>query len=240
MSLPRSRRSQYGPELIDLILQLDHASGVVQHHISGPPAIFAARLGGNPGFGLGATEPIPLHQPLDLCLAIYVNSHHKIELRLLTGLHEQGNDMDHDCTRTGRLLQLHGSRPDRRVHNLLKISARNRISENDVSKMCPIEPPVSKNLRTESLDDRGQPGSAGLDDLTGQYVGVDDDCTARRQLCCNEALSRGNTARETYPHGDVRSQLAPVSFWRSACSASSDANDPSEAPGVGAGVASEE
>ena len=200
MSLPGSRGSQYGPERSDLILQLRHASAVVQHHISGHPAIFAARLGGNPGLGLGPTEPITLHQPLDLGLATDIDSDDKIELPLLTGLHEQGNDMDDDCARTGRLLQLLGSRPDRRVHNLLEISTRNRISENDVSQTCPIELLVIKNPGTESLDDRSQPWSAGLDDLTGQYVGVDDDCTTRRKLGCHQAFPRRNTARETYPH----------------------------------------
>jgi hypothetical protein len=194
MSLPGASRGEYGPERFDLIPELGNASAVVHHHISRPSTICAAGLGGNPGLSLGATVPIPRHQSLDLFFMININSNHKIEILLLARFDQQGNHMDDDCRSTSATLQLRGSGADRRMHNPLEISARRRIGKNDLRETRAVEPTVGKDLRAESLDDRREPWSAGLDDLAGQYVGIDDDRTARRQGGGHQALPRCNAA----------------------------------------------
>jgi hypothetical protein len=188
MSLPGASRGEYGPERFDLIPEFGNASAVVHDHISGTPAIFAAGLGGNPGLGFGATVSIARHQSFNLCFMINIDSDHKIEGLLLAGLDQQGNHMDDYCRRTGGLLQLRGAGADCRMHNPLEISARHRISKNDLRKTRAIEPAVGKDLRAESLDDRGKPWSARFDHLTSQYVSVDDGRTARRQLSGHQTL----------------------------------------------------
>jgi hypothetical protein len=194
MSLPGSSRGEYGPERFDLIPELSNASAVVHDHIGRPPTIFAAGLGGNPGLGLGAAVPISRHQSLDLGFMINIDSNHKIEILLLAGLDQQGNHMDDNCRSTGGTLQLRGSGPDGRMHDPLEISARRRISKNNLRETRAVEPTVSQDPRAESLDDRGEPWSARFDDLAGQYVGVDDDRTARRQLSGHQALPGRNAA----------------------------------------------
>ena len=126
--------------------------------------------------------------------------------------------MDDDGLRTGGLLHLRGSGPDCRMHDPLEISARRRISKNDLRKTYAVEPAVDEDLRAESLDDRGQPGSARFDDLAGQYVSVDDNRTARRQLGGYQTLPRRDAAGQADPYHAQRArvglkdQLPPVSF----------------------------
>ena len=80
------------------------------------------------------------------------------------------------------------------MDNPLEISARRRVGKDDLGKVCAIELAVGKNLRAKSFDDRGQPRRARFDDLTSQDVGVDDDCTARRQLGGHQTFSRRDAA----------------------------------------------
>jgi hypothetical protein len=168
MSLLGSGRGEYGPECVDLILQVGQASAVVQNHIGRHPAVFPTGLGADPRLPLGAGEAVTSHHSPDLGFMINIDSDYKIEFLLLVSLDQQGNDVDNDCRSTRCSLQLRGSGPDSRMHNPLEISPRLRISENDFSKACPVEPAADKHLRAESLDDRGERWSARFDDLAGQ------------------------------------------------------------------------
>jgi hypothetical protein len=86
MSLPGTSRSEYGPQRIDLSLQLGHTSAVVQNYIRGRSAILVAGLRSDPRLGFRATEPVARHQSLDLCLVIDIDCDDKIEVMLLSGL----------------------------------------------------------------------------------------------------------------------------------------------------------
>jgi hypothetical protein len=194
MSLPRIGRSEYGPERIDLILQFGHTAAVVQDYISRNPAIFPSGLSGNPRLGLGSTEAVARHQSLDLGFMINIDGDDKVEIPLLAGLDQQGNDMDNNCSRTSSLLQFQGSRPDGRMHDLLQISARDRISKDDLGKACPIEPAVDEHLRAKSIDNGRQARSSWLDDLPRENVRIDDDRTACRQLSRDQAFARRDAA----------------------------------------------
>jgi hypothetical protein len=194
MSLPGIGRSEYGPERIDLTLQFRHASAVVQDYISRDPAIFPSGLSSNPRLGLGSTEAVARHQPPDLCFMINIDSDDKIEVPLLAGLDQQGNDMDNYRSSTSGLLQFQGSRPDCRMHDPLQISARDRISKDDLGKACPIEPAVDEHLSAESIENCRQARSSRLDDLPRENVCIDDDCTACSQLGRDQAFTRRDAA----------------------------------------------
>ena len=120
---------------------------------------------------------------------INIDSDDKIEVLLLAGLDEQGNDMNDNCSRTSGLLQFQGSRPDCRMHDPLQISARDRISKDDLGKACTIEPAVDEHLGAESIENCRQPGSSRLEDLPRENVCVDDDRTACRQLSRDQAFA---------------------------------------------------
>ena len=194
MSLPGIGRSEYGPERIDLTLQFGQASAVVQDYISRAPAIFPWGLCGNPRLGLGSTEAVARHQSLDLCFMINIDSDDEIEIPLLAGLDQQRNDMDNYCSSPSGLLQFNGSRPDGRMHDPLQISARDRISKNDLGKACSIEPAVNEHLSAESIDNCSQARSSWLDDLPRENVCIDDDGTASRQLSRDQAFTRRDAA----------------------------------------------
>jgi hypothetical protein len=194
MSLPGIGRSKYGPERIDLTLQFGHASAVLQDYISRDPAIFPSSLSGDPRLGLLAAEAVARHQSLDLCFMINIDSDDKIKIPLLAGLDQQGNDMDNDCSGTSGLLQFQGSRPDCRVHDPLQISARDRISKDDLGKAGPIEPTVDEHLSAESIENCRQARSSWLDDLPRENVCIDDNRTACRQLGRDQAFTRRDAA----------------------------------------------
>jgi hypothetical protein len=125
---------------------------------------------------------------------INIDSDDKIEVLLLAGLHEQGNDMNNNCSRTSGLLQFQGSRPDCRMHNPLQIAASHRISKDDLGKACSIEPAVDEHLRAESIENCRQSRSSWLDDLPRENVCIDDDRTACRQLSRDQAFARRDAA----------------------------------------------
>jgi len=125
---------------------------------------------------------------------INIDRDDNIEVLLLAGLDQQGNDMNNNCSRTSGLLQFQGSRPDCRMHNPLQISARDRVSKDDLGKACSIEPAVDEHLRAESIENRRQARSSWLDDLPRENVGIDDDRTACRQLSRDQAFARCDAA----------------------------------------------
>jgi hypothetical protein len=125
---------------------------------------------------------------------INIDSDDKIEVLLPAGLDQQGNDMNNNCSRTSGLLQLQGSRPNRRMHDLLQISARDRVSKDDLGKPCSIEPTVDEHLRAESIENCRQARSSWLDDLPRENVCIDDDRTACRQLSRDQAFARRDAA----------------------------------------------
>jgi hypothetical protein len=200
MSLPGTGRSEYGPQGIDLILQVGQASTIVEDHISGALAIFPRGLGGNPGFGLSAAEAVTRSQSFDLRLMININCDDKIEVLVLASLNEQRNDMDNNGIRAGSPLQLRGSRPDCRMHNPLQLSACCGISKNDLGEAGTIELAIGEQLRAEPFDDGGEPWSARLDNLTREDVGVDDDGPARCQVGGHQTFTGRDTAGQANPH----------------------------------------
>ena len=200
MSLSGDSRAEFCPEGIDLLSQLGQASGVVHDHVSRTPAIFPTGLGGNPGLGFSASESVAHHQSLDLSFMISVHGDDNIEVLMLAGLDQQWDHVHHDCRVAGSSFQLGGPSPYGRVHNSLEITACVRISEDDLGKPRPVDLPVSKHLRTKTVDDRGKRWSAWLDYLAGKYVGVDDDRAACRKLVGHHALPRRDAACQAHPH----------------------------------------
>jgi hypothetical protein len=188
MSLSGDSRAEFCPERIDLFSQLGHAPGVVQDHISRDLTILASGLSGNPGLGLSTGEPIARHQPLDLSFMINIDCHDKIEVSLLTGLDEQGDDMDHDRRVPGGPFELGGPGPNLGMHNLLEIATRERIGKDNLRQTRPVESSLGDHLLTETVDDRSKRWSARLDYVTGQQVGVDDDRTTGGKLGGHHAL----------------------------------------------------
>ncbi len=104
MSLSGGEGSQYVPESSDLCPELGDVPGVVQNHVGRHPAIFPAGLSGSSGPGRRVAVAVAGHQPLDLSFMINIYRHDEIEIMLLTGLDQQGNDMDHDCLGIGGAL----------------------------------------------------------------------------------------------------------------------------------------
>ena len=82
----------------------------------------------------------------------------------------------------------------------LEITTCERIMEDNLGETRPVELPLLEYLRTKTIDDRGKRWSAWLDDLAGQYVGVDDGRAARRQLVGHHAFPRRDPARQAHPH----------------------------------------
>jgi hypothetical protein len=200
MSLSGDSRAEFCPERIDLFSQLRDVSGVVQDHVSHPSALFPTGLCGDPGLGFSAREPVARHQPLDLSFMISVDGHDKIEFLLLAGLDQQWNDVHHNCGSAGSAFELGGPSPNGRVHNLLEIATRQRISEDNLGKPCSVELPVLDYIRTKTVDDRGKRRSARLDYLTGQYVGVDNDRPPGGKLGSHQAFPGRDATGQTYPH----------------------------------------
>ena len=94
----------------------------------GHPAIFAAGLSGDPGLGLrvavarcgrsaAGSEFHDQHRPS-----------RRDRILLLTGLDQQGNDMDHDGVRVGGALQLSRAGAYGWMHDPLEVSAGRRVS----------------------------------------------------------------------------------------------------------------
>jgi hypothetical protein len=189
MSLSGTSRAESCPERIDLFPQPGHASGVVHDYVSRDLTIFATGLSGNPGLGLSPSEPVTRHQPLDLSFMINIDRHHKIEVRLLARLDQQGDDMHHDCRRRGSPFELGGPGPNRGVHNSFEIATRERIGKDDLGQTRPVQSPFANHLLTKTADDRSKRWGAWLDYLTGQHVGVDDDRAAGGKLGCHHALT---------------------------------------------------
>jgi hypothetical protein len=200
MSLSGDSRAEFCPEGINLFSQLGHASGVVHDHVSRTPAIFSTDLSGNPGLGFSASESVAHHQPLDLSFMISIDSDHNIEVLLLTGLDQQRNNVNHDCGGIRGPFQLGGPGTYGWVHNLLEISACQRISEDDLGQPRSVELPVGDYLRAETLDDRGERWGTRLDYFACQHIGIDDHCTALCQLGGDETFSRPDAASQTDPH----------------------------------------
>ena len=145
---------------------------------------------------------------------IGIDSDYNIEVLLLTGLDQQRDDVDHNCSGSRSTFQLGGACPYGWVHDLLEILACQRITEDDLGKPRPIELSVAYYQRAEAVNDRGKPRGTGLDNFSRQYIGVDDDRTALCQLGGDEALSRPDATGQTDPHHAKRAggQLPPVSF----------------------------
>jgi hypothetical protein len=177
MSLSGGSRAEFCPERIDLFRQPGHTSSVVYDDISRDHTILATGLRGDPGLGLCAGESVSHDQSLDLSFMINIDCHHKIEVPLLAGLDQQGDDMNHDRGRPGSPLELSGPRPNRRVHNPLEIATRECIGKDNLSQTRPVESSLGNDLLTKAVDDRSKCWSSRLDDLACQYVGVDDDRT---------------------------------------------------------------
>lgn len=189
MSLSGDSRAEFCPERIDLCPQLGHASGVVHDHISCDPTIFATGLSSNPGLGLSAGESVTCHQPLDLSFMINIDCCHKIEVSLLPGLNQQGDDMHHNRRRPGSAFELSSPGPNRGVHNSLEIATRERIGKDNLGQTRPIQSSLPNHPLSKTVDDRSKRGGAWLDYLTGQHVGVDDDRTASGKLGGDHALT---------------------------------------------------
>jgi hypothetical protein len=130
---------------------------------------------------------------------ISIDSDDDIELLLPTGLDQQRNNVNHGGGTRG-LFQLGGPCPYRRVHDLLEISACQRIAEDDLGQPRPVELPVGDYLRAETLDDCGERWATRLDYFACQHIGVDDDRTALCQLGSDDAFSSADAAGQTDPH----------------------------------------
>ena len=131
---------------------------------------------------------------------ISIDRDNEIEVLVLAGLDQQRDHVHHDCSTAGSPLQLGGPSPNGRVHNSLQIATRERISEDNLGKPCSVQVPVFEYLHAKTVDDRGKRWSARLNYLTGQYVGVDDDRTARSKLGGHHAFPGRDAAGQAYPH----------------------------------------
>ena len=134
MSLSRGEGSQYVPEGSDLCPELGHVSSVVQNHVGRRPAIFPTDLSGGSGLGCRVAVVVAGDQPLDLSFMINIHCHDEIEVLLLAGLDQQGNDMDHDGVGVGGALQL--SRPGAYggMHDPFEVFAGSRVSKDDLAE----------------------------------------------------------------------------------------------------------
>jgi hypothetical protein len=188
MSLSGDSRAEFCPERIDLFPQPGNTSGVVHDQIGRDLTIFATGLSGNPGLGLCAGEPVSRQQPLDLSFMINIDCHYNIEVPLLAGLDQQGDDMDNDRHRPSSPFELGGPGPNRGVHNPLEIPTRGRIGKDNLGQTRPVESSLGNHLLTKTVDDRSKRWRARLDYLTGQHVGVDDDRTTGGKLGGHYAL----------------------------------------------------
>jgi len=87
---------------------------------------------------------------------ISIYGDHNIEVLVLTRLDQQWDHVHHDCRVAGSPFQLGRPSPDGRVHNSLKITTCERISEDNLGEPRPVELSVSEYLRTKTVDDRGK------------------------------------------------------------------------------------
>lgn len=134
MSLSGGEGSQYVPEGSDLCLELGHVPGVVQNYVGRHPAILPAGLGVGSGLGRRVAVAVAGDQPLDLSFMINIHRHDEVEVLLLTGLDQQGNDMDHDGVGVGGALQLGGPGAYGGMHDPFEVFAGSRVSKDDLAE----------------------------------------------------------------------------------------------------------
>ena len=83
--------------------------------------------------------------------------------------------MDDDRTGAGGPLKLGGAGPDERVDDGVERGQACGVGEDDRAERGPVQGAVGAQYPgAECLDDGREPGGAGLDDLAGDPVGVDE------------------------------------------------------------------
>lgn len=82
-----------------------------------------------------------------------------------------------------------GPRPDRGVGDGFQIAQSSPVPEDDSPQSGSVQNPVVRDhAGTESFADRGEGRHTGLDDFSGDPVGVDDDSAQTGQPCRDTGL----------------------------------------------------
>jgi len=97
------------------------------------------------------------------------------------------------CTTTeprGGGLELRGTAAHGRVDERLQVASGARVGEHDAAQRRPVEGAVlAENGVAEPLRDLSEQRGAVGDDVTGEYVGVDDHSAAGREQRRDAALA---------------------------------------------------
>ncbi len=150
--------------------------------ISGRQPGLAAGLGSDPGLGLGGGESVAVEQPPDLGFLINIDHHHDVESVLLTGFHQQRDDVNHHSILGRGLLQLGCAGAYRWMNDPLKITTGLRVGEDDLAQRGAIQPAVASAPRRRTVPRSRPARGPRLHHLARQHVGVDHHSTYARPV----------------------------------------------------------
>ncbi len=192
-------RADEVPHLRDLRLQRVPPVGVVHDDVRFCQTLLARCLHCDTGACVSLGHPSLLDQAVDRDVGRHVDHDDRGEPSP-AGLDEQG-DVEHDHV-IGVLLR--GEPPsgldaDRWMHDRVQLFERRGVVEHDRREHRPVQPAVAvENPGAEPLDDRVQHRLAGLLELPGDRVGVDDDGPPGGQERGDGRLPGADAAREAH------------------------------------------
>src|SRR4051794_21275937 len=174
----RPRASQpfeVGPDRVELFLERVEIATVVDPPGRDLPALLVVRLQRDPALGI-----LPVDAALDEPRQPHVDGRvHDDDARVVAGplrLDQQRDVVDDDRVLRGLGHPPEELRTNRGVGDRLQLLARLLADERLGRERGPVERAVGmEDVGPESLDELGERGAAGLDDLPGDDVRVDDD-----------------------------------------------------------------
>ncbi len=172
------------PEVISLPKCLIDTAVTVDNDICDGQALRVACLRVEPVDGLILAQSAQADQTIDACLGAGIHNDDKVEgveIRVSRSLDEERNVVDND--RMGLAIRLFHPQAteltDCGVSDRVESKSRVSIRENDRAESRPIERAIWRDhTRSESFGDQCECRGAWLDDLPGEFVCVDNHCTA--------------------------------------------------------------
>lgn len=171
---------QFVPDLPDLRFQLAERSVVVDHEVRDGQPLRARGLGRHAGPRLGLVHAPEPYEPVELGPGGRVHDHDQVVERREAVLGEQGYVVDDDVPGPRPALQLGRPGADQGVDDGIEGGQALGVGEHDGAELRPVERPLrGEDAVAEGLHDGREPRGAGLHDLAGDPVRVDQDGPVR-------------------------------------------------------------
>src|SRR5699024_302421 len=164
------------PEGIDLLEELIPGAGVIHHGVRGGEALLPADLGRDAAAGVLLIEAAGVDQAVDADLVRRVNDEHVVHLLVLAVLNEQRHVIDQYRHAIGAGLgeAVEGAFPDAGVGDGVEFFGGIRGGEGLSGELGAVEGAVRVEHPAEGLSEFCERWFAGLDNLAGDLIGVDD------------------------------------------------------------------